>query len=169
MRKLLPVLTILALVACNRDKVETQTPDSGANQNVLDTAASGTAVPDATATDVTLPIGGSPADASAVTESMAEATATSTTATAEPPKDTAPAPTNQIADGQGVFRASCASCHGADGKKPVRGGRPMVSPETQQKADAELARVLRASPAHAQLKLDDKQVAAVVAYVKALK
>jgi mono/diheme cytochrome c family protein len=169
MRKLTLVLTLLALVACNRDRAETNSPDSGANQNVLDTAASGTAIPDATATDVTLPIGGSPADAEAVTESMAEATATGTTTTAEPPKDTAPAPTNQIADGQTVFRANCTNCHGADGKKPVRGGKSIVSPETQGRPDAELARVLREAPMHRQLTLDDKQVAAVVAYVKALK
>lgn len=82
MRKLTVVLTILLLAACNRDRVETNSRDSGANQNVLDTAASsGTAIPDATATDVTLPIGGTPADASAVTESMHEATETATTTT----------------------------------------------------------------------------------------
>ena len=169
MRKLLFVFALFAVIACNRDKVETRTPDSGANQNVVDTAASGTAIPDATATDVTLPIGGTPADASAVTESMKEAaTETSATTTAEPPKDTAPAPTGQIADGQSIFRTSCAGCHGADGKKPVR-GHAIVSPETQQKPDAELARMLRAAPTHKRLNLDEKQIAAVIAYVKALK
>ncbi len=169
MRKLIPVLTIIALVACNRDGVEQNPGDSGANNNVIDTAASsGTAIPDATATDVTLPIGGSPADASAVTESMSAATETSTTSTGEPPKDTAPAPTSQIADGQSVFRTSCAGCHGADGKKPA-GGRTIVSPQTQQRGDAELAGAIRTSPAHRQMKLDENQLAAVVAYVKALK
>ena len=93
MRKLTLVLTCIALMACNRDRVETATPDSGANRKVVPTATAGTAIPDATATDVTLPIGGTPADAAAVTESMHEATATSTTATtATSPTATAPPP-----------------------------------------------------------------------------
>jgi mono/diheme cytochrome c family protein len=151
MRTMLLVLAILSLVSCNRDRIAANdTGDqSGANERVIPTESMPPPVQATTTTEL-VPVAG--------------ATATST---GEPPKDTAPAPTGDIVTGQNVFRERCASCHGADGKKPA-GAFTLASGATQARADDELARAIREAPSHKQLMLSDGQVNGVVAYVKAL-
>lgn len=153
MRKLALILTLPVLLACNRDRVAaTETADqSGANERVV--PAESMPPPQATSATELVPIAG--------------ATDTMSTNTAEPPKDTAPAPAEVIVAGQQVFRNRCASCHGADGKKPV-GTFTLASGATQARADDELGRAIREAPSHKQLRLNDAEVSGVVAYVKAL-
>jgi mono/diheme cytochrome c family protein len=150
MRKLALILALAVLLACNRDRVAaTETADqSGANERVV--PAESMPAEQATSGTELIPIAG--------------ATGTST---AEPPKDTAPAPTGDIVAGQKVFRERCASCHGADGKKPL-GEFILASGATQARPDAELAKAIREAPSHKQLRLNDGEVHGVVAYVKAL-
>jgi mono/diheme cytochrome c family protein len=154
MRKLALILALAVLMACNRDRVAaTETADqSGANERVV--PAESMPAEQATSGTELIPIGG--------------ATATSTaTSTAEPPKDTAPAPTGDIVAGQKVFRERCVSCHGADGKKPV-GSFILASGATQARPDAELGEAIRNAPSHKKMRLNDGEVNGVVAYVKAL-
>jgi mono/diheme cytochrome c family protein len=150
MRKLVLILTLPVLLACNRDRVAANdTADqSGANERVVPTES--------------MP----PPQATSATELVPVAGATSTS-TAEPPKDTAPAPAEVIVAGQKVFRERCVSCHGADGKTPV-GTFVLASGATQARADDELGRAIREAKSHKQLRLNDGQVNGVVAYVKAL-
>jgi mono/diheme cytochrome c family protein len=151
MRKLALILTLPVLLACNRDRIAaTDTSDqSGANERVVPTES--------------MP----PPQATSATELVPIAGATTGTSTAEPPKDTAPAPAEVIVAGQHVFRERCASCHGADGKKAV-GAFILASGATQARPDEELGRAIRDARSHKQLRLNDGQVNGVVAYVKAL-
>jgi mono/diheme cytochrome c family protein len=140
-------MTLLALVACNRDRVET--PEGAANDTVV------------TASDA------APATAAPATAAPTTTTATPNTSTA-PTSDAAPAPTNQIADGQVVYREKCAGCHGADGKKNAANVL-LASAQTQSKPDADLIRTIREMGPHRGLTVSEPQAAAVVAYIKALR
>ncbi|HEX8617418.1 MAG TPA: c-type cytochrome [Thermoanaerobaculia bacterium] len=170
MRKLTLILALAALMGCNRDRVATN-DHSGANERVVPTDSMVTTA--AAETSTLVPVGGVPAggttetSAATITSHTPDAGTTTRTITGEPPKDTAPAPTGDIAAGQGVYRAQCASCHGADGKTAT-GLFTLASAATQQRADAELVRVIRDSPSHKALRLESAQLSAVVAYVKAL-
>lgn len=137
-------MTLLALTACNRDRVET--PEGAANDTVMTNsdAATTAAPPPATTTTI------APA-----TDTM-------------PASDAAPAPTGEIADGQAVYKARCASCHGADGKKNAA-NVILASKETQSKPDATLITTIRDTGPHRGLTLNDAEGAAVVSYIKALK
>jgi mono/diheme cytochrome c family protein len=147
MNNILLVFAMILLVSCNRDRVAA-TDRSGANERVVPTESM--PPPQATSATELVPIAG--------------ATATST---GEPPEDTAPAPTGDIVTGQHVYRERCASCHGADGKKPVS-EFILASGPTQARPDAELANAIREARSHKQLRLNDGEVNGVVAYVKAL-
>ena len=142
-------MTLLALVACNRDRVET--PEGATNDTVMTNSDAATAAP---ATDTA-------ASAPPTT------TATPNTNTA-PTTDAAPAPTGEIADGQSVYKARCASCHGADGKKNAA-NVILASAQTQSKPDADLIRIIRDMGPHRGLTLSDAEAAAVVSYIKALR
>ena len=161
------ILALPLLMACNRDRIAaTETSDlSGANEGVVPTDSMMTAT--AETTSALVPVGGTDTSATTVTTIMPNAGTTTRAITGEPPKDTAPASTADIAQGQGVFRERCASCHGAAGKTPV-GDFTLASAATQRRANAELARAIRENAAHRQLRLESAQVDAVVAYVKAL-
>jgi mono/diheme cytochrome c family protein len=150
MKNILLLFALIVLLSCNRDRIAANdtAAQSGANERVVPTDS--------------MP----PVQATTTTELVPVAGATATS-TGEPPKDTAPAPTGDIVEGQGVYRERCASCHGADGKKPA-GKFILASGPTQARADAELADAIRKAPSHKQLKLKDEQVNGVVAYVKAL-
>ena len=140
------VFALTFLLACNRDRIAaTETSDqSGANERVVPTESM--PPPQATSGTELVPIAG--------------ATATETA-------DAAPAPAEDIVAGQKVFREHCASCHGADGKKPL-GTFILASGATQARPDEELGRAIRDAKSHKQLRLDDGEVSGVVAYVKAL-
>lgn len=142
-------MTLLALVACNRDRIET--PEGARNDTVMTDSDAATAAP---ATDTA-------ASAPPTT------TATPNTNTA-PPTDAAPAPTGEIADGQAVYKARCASCHGADGKKNAA-NVILASAQTQSRPDADLIRIIRDMGPHRGLTLNDAEAAAVVSYIKALR
>jgi mono/diheme cytochrome c family protein len=142
-------MTLLALAGCNRDRVET--PEGAANDTVMTNSDATTAAP-ATETLSTAP---------------PTTTATPNTNTA-PTSDAAPAPTAEIADGQAVYKARCASCHGADGKKNAA-NVILASTQTQSKPDADLIRTIRDMGPHRGLTLSDAQAAAVVSYIKALR
>lgn len=143
--KLLTItILVLALVACNRDPVES--PAAAANDTLAtNIAANADPVPTTTVTQ----------------------TATPNTATM-PTSDAAPAPTADIAAGQIAYKARCAGCHGADGKK-VAGPVTLASAATQSKSDEELLRIVRDMGPHRGLTTDDAQARNVIAYIKALK
>jgi mono/diheme cytochrome c family protein len=144
-------LTLLALTACNRDRVET--PEGASNDTVMTNSDAATAAP---ATDT-------------LTTSAPTATTTATPNTnTAPPTDAAPAPTGEIADGQSVYKARCASCHGADGKKNAA-NVILASAQTQSKPDADLIRIIREQGPHRGLTLSDAEAAAVVSYITALR
>lgn len=149
-------LILVALVACNRDRVET--PEGATNDTVLANPPNDATMTDTAATATA---------ATGTTATMPTTTATPNTNTA-PPADAAPAPAEQIAAGRDVYNAKCAGCHGADGKK-VAGPVTLASAATQSKPDAELIRTIRDVGPHAGLTADEAQAAAVVAYLKALK
>lgn len=160
MKNITLALALISLLACNRDEVAANdtSEQSGANEAVVPTDAM-----TATTTAELVPIGGTTA-----TSTATAATGTETaTSTGVPPKDTAPAPTAEIAAGQNVYRAHCASCHGAAGRKAA-GTFTLASRATQARPNEELARVIREAPSHKQLTLAPAEVEAVVAYVKAL-
>jgi mono/diheme cytochrome c family protein len=165
MRKLTLILALAVLMGCNRDRVATN-DHSGANERVVPTDSMMTTA--AAETSTLVPLGGATdTSAATVTTHTPNVGTTTRTLTGEPPKDTAPAPTGDIAAGQGVYRAQCASCHGADGKTAV-GSFTLASAATQARPDAELARAIHEAPSHKTLKIEHAQVSAVVAYVKAL-
>jgi mono/diheme cytochrome c family protein len=140
-------LSLLALTACNRDRVET--PEGANNDTVMTTS-------DAVSTDT----------------GTTAAPPTTTTATPNtntmPTSDAAPAPTSEIADGQAAYKARCASCHGADGKKNAA-NVILTSAATQSKPDADLIKIIRETGPHRGLTLSDAEAAAVVSYIKALR
>jgi mono/diheme cytochrome c family protein len=142
-------MTLLALVACNRDRIET--PEGARNDTVMTTSDAPTAAP---ATDTASP-------------APPTTTATPNTNTA-PVSDAAPAPTSEIAAGQAVYKARCASCHGADGKKNAA-NVILASKETQARPDAVLIGIVRDMGPHRGLTLSDAEAAAVVSYIKALR
>lgn len=166
MRKLTLILALVSLMACNRDRVAANdtAAQSGANDNVVPTDSMTSGAETGTAL---VPVGGTDTSATTVTSSTPGGTTTTRAITNEPPPDTAPAPAERISQGQGVYRERCASCHGADGKKAT-GAVTLASAATQARPDAELARAIRENPAHKQLTVEQEQVSAVIAYVKAL-
>lgn len=151
---LIATITLLSVVACNRDRVET--PEGATNDTVMTNSDAATAAP---ATDTLT--------TSVPTDTTVTTTATPNTNTA-PPADAAPAPTGEIADGQTIYRTKCASCHGADGKKNAANVL-LASAQTQSKPDAELIRIVREMGPHRGLTLNEGQAAAVVSYIKALR
>jgi mono/diheme cytochrome c family protein len=166
MKKLAAISMLLICVACSRDREGTtpiETSDTAATSGASATAAprppdDGSMIP--THTGVTSPDEG--------TAGAPLTTTIPTNPATEPPPDTAPAPTAQIAAGQPIFQSKCASCHGAAGRTAI-GNVTLASAATQAKSDAELARTVRESPQHRRLGLNDEQVNTVVSYVKALK
>jgi len=168
MRNLTFALALLALAACNRDGVETRT--SGANEQVIPTESmTTTPTPVTESTSTLIPIGGT-ATGGTPPETITTHTPnaqTTTRAVGNPPADAAPAPTRDIAAGQPIFRSHCAGCHGADGRKPA-GNVILASPATQGKSEDEIARRIREAQSHRNLSLQQTEISAVAAYVKAL-
>ena len=157
MKKLLfAALILVAIVACNRDRIET--PEGATNDTVLQNPPNDATMTDTAATTMAT---------TDVATDTAMTTATPNTDTALP-ADAAPAPTQQIAAGRDLYNARCAQCHGADGKKAA-GPVSLATAATQSKPDAELIRFVRENGAHRNLATDDAQAAAAVAYIKALK
>ena len=87
------------------------------------------------------------------------------------------APLALAADGAAVYKAKCASCHGADGKgqSPMgkkMGLRDLGSPEVQKQTDKELydwtAVGKNKMPAYKD-KLSDDEIKALVTYMRSLK
>lgn len=76
--------------------------------------------------------------------------------------------------GADTFKAKCAMCHGADGKKenPAMGTKALTSPEIQKLSEADLVATITNGkgkmPAY-KGKLTDEQIKAVAQYVKTLK
>lgn len=181
MKKLLTATAILLLFACGKKADETRVSDTSDTGVTTGTNATAPASPAEVSTVMptdTGSIDGSPqptgtsatnipANATATPPAGNTSTATPNTNT-NPPADAAPAPTNQIADGQSIYRGNCESCHGADGKKPA-GGKTLVSAATQAKSSATLVHDLSTDAAHKSLRLGAAQLESVVAYVKALK
>jgi len=99
--------------------------------------------------------------ASPAPATSAPAPQSTATTGSEPPRDAAPYPTSDIADGQAIFRSTCVTCHGADGST-------LVSEANQKRPDDELVRALLA-PTHPEVRLNEAQAKAAIAYVKALK
>jgi mono/diheme cytochrome c family protein len=84
------------------------------------------------------------------------------------------------ADGEGVYVENCASCHGRDGKGRTPAGRKMGAKDLalSQLPDAEVGRQIREGTKDAKGnarmpafgdKLTPDEIAAVAAYVKALR
>ena len=80
------------------------------------------------------------------------------------------------ADAASVYKAKCASCHGADGKRETPAGkalkaRDFASPEVQKETDEELVVVIQKNknkmPAYG-TSLKNPQVKDLVAYVRGL-
>lgn len=88
-------------------------------------------------------------------------------------------PVGKPADGQKLYAAKCASCHGKD----LKGSAPMakmfkvapaalnlLSPETAKKTDAELTKAVAEGrgkmPAY-KAKLKESEIAAVIAHIRA--
>ena len=153
-------LTVLALVGCNRDRMETS--EGAQNDTVIDTAAGTDTGP---ATMTTAPAPTATDTMGATTSSPSAAPPNTSTATTS---DAAPAPASQIAAGQAAYRKNCASCHGADGKKNAA-NVILASAETQSKPDALLIENIRNQGPHRGLTVSDAEATAVVAYIKALK
>jgi len=81
------------------------------------------------------------------------------------------------ADGAALYKAKCASCHGADGSGQTAMGKAMKlrdlrSPEVQKQSDAELTKVTADGkgkmPAY-KGKLTDAEISALVAHMRTLK
>lgn len=172
MKRLLIVTTVLIVVlaGCRRDAVETPT-DTAAGPALPAGAPvdTGTIVPLDTAPTATTPMTTAPPIAPSVTAP----TPVTMTTTQDPLPDAAPAPVPQIVDGQTVYRAKCASCHGLAGRTTI-GGVTLASAETQAKSIDEIARLIRegsgrtSAAAHRALRLNDEQVQAVAAYVEGM-
>jgi mono/diheme cytochrome c family protein len=163
-------MTLLALVACNRDRVET--PDGATNDTAMTNSDAASNAPatdtlSTVATTSTMSTAWTDTTGTTSTDTAATTTATPNSSTM-PTTDAAPSPTNQIADGQPVYKARCAGCHGADGKKNAA-NVILASKETQSKPDAVLIKTIRDMGPHRGLTLSDAQAAAVVSYIKALR
>ena len=81
------------------------------------------------------------------------------------------------ADGAALYKAKCASCHGADGSGQTAMGKAMKlrdlrSPEVQKQSDAELTKITADGkgkmPAY-KGKLTDAEISALVAHMRTLK
>lgn len=81
------------------------------------------------------------------------------------------------ADGAALYKAKCASCHGADGSGQTAMGKAMKlrdlrSPEVQKQTDAELTKITTDGkgkmPAY-KGKLTDDGIKALVAFMRTLK
>lgn len=78
---------------------------------------------------------------------------------------------NSAAD---LYKAKCAGCHGADGKKEMAGMgiKPLTSPDIQKKSDADLIAAVTNGKGKMQPfkgKLTDDQIKELVKYVRTLK
>jgi len=81
------------------------------------------------------------------------------------------------ADGAALYKAKCASCHGADGSGQTAMGKAMKlrdlrSPEVQKQSDAELTKITADGkgkmPAY-KGKLTDAEISALIAHMRTLK
>lgn len=87
------------------------------------------------------------------------------------------APIAYAADGAAVYKAKCASCHGADGKGQTAIGKKMNlrdlgSPEVQKQTDKELydwTAVGKGKMPGYKGKLSDDEIKALVAHMRAFK
>jgi cytochrome c oxidase cbb3-type subunit III len=79
---------------------------------------------------------------------------------------------SRIADGSKTFAATCAGCHGLDGRGGERGPNIATRQEVLRRSDAELLQTLRngipASGMPAFLQLGDGKLAQVVSYLRTL-
>ncbi|MDQ3283810.1 MAG: cytochrome c [Acidobacteriota bacterium] len=164
------LLALFIFAACNRDAVERNAPHdittTEASTTPTDTSAS-TAASSDTGSTALVPVGTNANTVTTETPAQGGAQTTTRAITEQPPADAAPAPTQQIAAGQPLFKQHCATCHGADGRKTV-GRVTLASKETQSRSESELAQAFQNNPAHKQLGLQQAQLSPVIAYVKAL-
>ena len=81
------------------------------------------------------------------------------------------------ADGAAVYKAKCATCHGADGKGETSIGKSMNlkglgAPEVQKTSDAELTKIIADGkgkmPAY-KGKISADEIKALVAFIRTLK
>src|ERR1700758_4299609 len=79
------------------------------------------------------------------------------------------APLFAAEDGAALFKAKCAACHGADGKKMAKAD--LSSADVQGKADADLVKFVGENPKHnfKTKGVSDDQLKAVVALLRTLK
>ena len=86
------------------------------------------------------------------------------------------APVHAQTDAASMYKAKCASCHGADGKGETPAGkalkaRDFASPEVQKETDEELVVVIQKGknkmPAYGS-SLKDPQIKDLVAYIRGL-
>src|SRR4051794_41180514 len=82
-----------------------------------------------------------------------------------------------MADGAAVFKAKCASCHGADGAGQTGMGKAMKlrdlgSPEVQKQTDAELTTITTDGKAKMPAykgKISNDEIKQVIAFMRTLK
>ncbi len=72
-------------------------------------------------------------------------------------------------DGEALFKAKCAACHGADGAKNAKAN--LTSADVQKKTDDELVTFIGTNPKHNFTKkgLTDDQIKALVAHIRTFK
>jgi mono/diheme cytochrome c family protein len=122
----------------------------------------------------------SPAPAPAPTPAPAPAPSPAPApAPAAPPAAPAAQPTASVSDGAAVFRARCASCHGADGRGETATGKKLgvgslTAASVQNASDARLTEVIRngtdeaSRKAHQSRKLTSEQLRDVIAFIRSL-
>ena len=76
-------------------------------------------------------------------------------------------------EGKALYEASCAQCHGSDGRADTAIGRAMGVPSFSEvdlgpDPNARIARVLRESPKHASVasKVNAQEIAAITSYIQ---
>ena len=85
--------------------------------------------------------------------------------------------TSAFADGAAIYKAKCASCHGADGSGSTPVGKTMKvrdlrSAEVQKQTDLELTKIISGGkgkmPAYGK-QLSEADVASLIAHIRTLK